>query len=148
MGSQHGKINWVLKVLLKIQPCTSNNYSPATILGLDCFSYLSNCFLCRGDTLTEIAKRYSTTVRRLAADNGIENVDFLQFGEKLVVAKNTAHTKASAKSVRALRTATASGYGTSTFSHVGERSPVSVGTLVRELILDVSEYVAVNKPSI
>lgn len=42
-------------------------------------------FPCRGDTLTAIAKRYNTTIDRLAVDNGIANVDVLQSGEKLVV---------------------------------------------------------------
>ena len=104
-----------------------------------------NCSLCRGDTLTAIAKRYNTTISRLAADNEIEDLDILLTGEKLVVhprsarvrkfVMNTARTKASAKNVRALRAATTSGNDTPAFSHVGEHSPFPVGTLVRLLLL-------------
>lgn len=54
---------------------------------------------------------------------------------------NTARTKAYAKSVRALRTATTSGYDTpSTLSHVGELSSIPVGTLVRILILSLFSF--------
>ncbi|KAG0580369.1 hypothetical protein KC19_4G168300 [Ceratodon purpureus] len=108
-----------------------------------------------GETLTSIAKRYKTTVSRLASANEIEDVDVLQTGEELVipfraagvrkvssrlksespVVLNTARTKAYAKNARGLRTATTSGYDTpSTLSHVGEHSPFPVRTLAQVVI--------------
>ena len=75
-----------------------------------------------------------------------ETSDIMQVSSRLKsespVVLNTARTKAYAKNARGLRTATTSGYDTpSTLSHVGEHSPFPVGTLVRILILRVSEYI-------
>lgn len=39
----------------------------------------------RGDTLTAIARRFGTTVARLAADNGIKNPDRIYAGQRLTV---------------------------------------------------------------
>lgn len=107
-----------------------------------------------GDTLTAIAKRYSTTISRLAVDNGIENVDELQVGEKLVVpllaagvrkvsshvqaetpfSTDRVYTVSTANGVRDLSTATTSGYDTPTLSHVGDHSPFPVGILAQVVI--------------
>ena len=38
-----------------------------------------------GDTLSEIATRYNTTVAKLAEDNNIENVDLIYVGQKIVI---------------------------------------------------------------
>jgi hypothetical protein len=57
---------------------------------------------------------------------------------------NAARTKASARSARASRTATTSGYDTPTFSHVGEHPPFPVGTLVRLPTLQFNRFLRSN----
>lgn len=39
----------------------------------------------KGDTLTEIAKKYNTTVSKIAKDNNIKNVHIIYIGQKLVI---------------------------------------------------------------
>ena len=39
----------------------------------------------RGDTLSAIAERYGTTVKKIAADNGISNVNLIYVGQKLKI---------------------------------------------------------------
>lgn len=39
----------------------------------------------RGDTLSEIAKRFDTTVQKIAKDNNISNVNLIYTGQKLIV---------------------------------------------------------------
>lgn len=108
-----------------------------------------------GDTLTAIATRFETTISRLAADNGIKDVDLLQSGEKLAVPLRAAdaqkvrppiqsvnpdvseivHTVPPARSGRELSTATTSGYDIpSSFSHVGSHSAFPAGILAQVVI--------------
>lgn len=42
-------------------------------------------FVCRGDTLTAIAKQYDATVERIAVLNNISDADLLQTGQELVI---------------------------------------------------------------
>lgn len=39
----------------------------------------------RGDTLTAIAKKYNTTIKKIAADNNIKNVNLIYVGQKLKI---------------------------------------------------------------
>ena len=39
----------------------------------------------RGDTLSAIAKRYKTTVAKLAKDNGIKNANLIYVGQKIKI---------------------------------------------------------------
>lgn len=39
----------------------------------------------KGDCLCNIAKKYNTTVKKIAEDNGIENVDLIYVGQKLII---------------------------------------------------------------
>jgi LysM repeat protein len=48
----------------------------------------------RGDTLSEIAERYETTVEQLAKWNNIPDVDLIRAGQKLIVAKSESATAA------------------------------------------------------
>ena len=41
----------------------------------------------RGDTLSAIAKKYGTTVKAIAAENGIKNVNLIYVGQKLKITK-------------------------------------------------------------
>ena len=41
----------------------------------------------RGDTLSAIAKKYGTTVKAIAAKNGIKNVNRIYVGQKLKITK-------------------------------------------------------------
>ena len=41
----------------------------------------------RGDTLSAIAKKYGTTVKAIAAKNGIKNVNLIYVGQKLKIMK-------------------------------------------------------------
>ncbi len=41
--------------------------------------------MCRGDTLTAIAKQYDATVERIAVINNISDADLLQTGQELVI---------------------------------------------------------------
>jgi LysM repeat protein len=112
-------------------------------------------FIKEGDTLTAIAKRFNTTISRLAGDNGIDNVDILLPGEKLVIHFPSERTrqvpfrakpeisvatskmlgKAPAKLVKELNTATTSGYDTApSYSHVGGFSPVPSGIMAQVII--------------
>jgi LysM repeat protein len=47
-----------------------------------------------GDTLSEIAERYGTTVEQLARWNNIPDVDLIRAGQKLIVAKSESATAA------------------------------------------------------
>lgn len=38
-----------------------------------------------GDTLSEIAKKYNTTVSKIASDNGITNINLIYVGQKLII---------------------------------------------------------------
>ncbi len=38
-----------------------------------------------GDTLSQLAKKYNTSVATLAEDNGIENPDRIYAGDKLII---------------------------------------------------------------
>ena len=38
-----------------------------------------------GDTLSEIAKKYNTTVNKIASDNGITNINLIYVGQKLII---------------------------------------------------------------
>ena len=40
-----------------------------------------------GDTLTAIANKYGTTVNKIAADNGIKDVNKINVGQKLIIKK-------------------------------------------------------------
>lgn len=39
----------------------------------------------KGDTLSKIAKKYGTTVKKLATDNNIKNVDLILVGQKIII---------------------------------------------------------------
>lgn len=39
----------------------------------------------KGDTLSGIARKYGTTVKKIAADNGIKNVNLIRVGQKLKI---------------------------------------------------------------
>lgn len=39
----------------------------------------------RGDTLSAIAKRYGSTVSKIASDNGIKNVNIIYVGQKIII---------------------------------------------------------------
>ncbi len=41
----------------------------------------------KGDCLCNIAKKFNTTVNKIATDNGITNVDFIYAGQKLIIRK-------------------------------------------------------------
>lgn len=41
----------------------------------------------KGDCLCNIAKKFNTTVNKIAIDNGITNVDFIYAGQKLIIRK-------------------------------------------------------------
>ena len=41
----------------------------------------------KGDCLSNIAKKFNTTVNKIAADNGITNIDFIYSGQKLIIRK-------------------------------------------------------------
>ena len=41
----------------------------------------------RGDTISAIAKKYGTTVKAIAAENGIKNVNLIYVGQKLKITK-------------------------------------------------------------
>ena len=41
----------------------------------------------KGDCLCNIAKKFNTTVNKIAVDNGITNVDFIYAGQKLIIRK-------------------------------------------------------------
>lgn len=41
----------------------------------------------KGDCLCNIAKKFHTTVNKIATDNGITNVDFIHAGQKLIIRK-------------------------------------------------------------
>lgn len=41
----------------------------------------------KGDCLCNIAKKFKTTVNKIAVDNGITNVDFIYAGQKLIIRK-------------------------------------------------------------
>lgn len=41
----------------------------------------------RGDTLSQIAEKYGTTVKAIAAENGIKNVNLIYVGQKLKITK-------------------------------------------------------------
>ena len=41
----------------------------------------------KGDCLCNIAKKYKTTVNKIAQDNGITNVDLIHIGQKLIIRK-------------------------------------------------------------
>ena len=41
----------------------------------------------KGDCLCNIAKKFNTTVNKIAVDNGITNVDFIYAGKKLIIRK-------------------------------------------------------------
>ena len=41
----------------------------------------------RGDTLSQIAAKYGTTVKAIAAENGIKNVNLIYVGQKLKITK-------------------------------------------------------------
>lgn len=43
----------------------------------------------KGDTLSEIAKKYNTTVSKLASLNNIKNVNKIQAGQKLIISKSS-----------------------------------------------------------
>lgn len=41
----------------------------------------------KGDCLCNIAKKFNTTVNKIAVDNGITNIDFIYAGQKLIIRK-------------------------------------------------------------
>lgn len=41
----------------------------------------------KSDCLSNIAKKFNTTVNKIAADNGITNIDFIYSGQKLIIRK-------------------------------------------------------------
>ena len=41
----------------------------------------------KGDTLSKIAERYETTVKKLVADNNIKNPNLIYVGQKIVIKK-------------------------------------------------------------
>lgn len=41
----------------------------------------------KGDTLTKLARKYRTTIKKIASDNNIKNVDLIYVGQKLVIYK-------------------------------------------------------------
>lgn len=41
----------------------------------------------KGDCLCNIAKKFNTTVNKIATDNGITNVDYIYAGQKLIIRK-------------------------------------------------------------
>lgn len=45
-----------------------------------------------GDTLSAIAKKYNTTVSKIASDNNIKNVNFIKAGQKLVIKTSSSTT--------------------------------------------------------
>lgn len=64
--AKHGKLKWL-------------EYDAAELEGDNYYTVV------KGDTLSEIAKKYKTTVKKLAALNGIKNVNLIYVGQKLKI---------------------------------------------------------------
>lgn len=41
-----------------------------------------------GDTLSKLAKKYKTAVRKIAFDNNIKNINLIQVGQKIIIIKD------------------------------------------------------------
>lgn len=103
---------------------------PATVRYRDQPPYYATHYVKRGETLSEIAKAYSTTVSALQYHNGLRDPRYLRYGHRLKVpvagaAAATAQAPASSRpsSVRVARG--------ETLSHIAKRYKVSVSSLQR-----------------